>query len=144
MIKYDLVIASDHAGVKLKAKIIKKLQEKKLNILDFGTDDDTRVDYPDYSAKVTETIREGESEKGILICGTGIGMSIAANRGSEIRAALCFNEEMAEKSRSHNNANILVLGSKITSDNVSLKMLDIFLNTKFEGGRHSERIAKIT
>ncbi len=144
MLKYDVVIASDHAGVKLKKKIINLLSKKDFKVKDFGTDSDERVDYPDYAKHVTESIEEGFTEKGILICGTGIGMSIAANRSTDIRAALCLNETMATKSREHNNANILVLGSKITEDKLSLKMVDIFLNTKFDGGRHSKRLAKIS
>ncbi len=143
MKNYDLVIASDHAGVILKAKIIKFLQEKGLKILNLGSDNDERVDYPDYAIKVVEEIIEGVVSKGILICGTGIGMSIAANRSSAIRAALCTNEIMAEYARLHNNANILVLGSKITEDEISLKMVEKFLDTKFEGGRHARRLSKI-
>ena len=140
---YDLAIASDHAGVNLKSQIIKFLQEKGLKILNLGPDDEERVDYPDYAHKMLEEIIEGAAPKGILICGTGIGMSIAANRSSEIRAALCVTPMMAEYARLHNNANILVLGSKIIDDNLSLELVDIFLNTKFEGGRHLRRIKKI-
>jgi ribose 5-phosphate isomerase B len=92
---------------------------------------------------MVEEIIEKTVPQGILICGTGIGMSIAANRSSQIRAALCTNEFMAERARSHNDANILVLGSKLVDDNISIKMVEIFLNTKFEGGRHSRRLAKI-
>lgn len=143
MKNYDLVIASDHAGVILKAKIIEFLQEKGLKILNLGSDNDERVDYPDYAIKVVEEIIEEVVSKGILICGTGIGMSIAANRSSAIRAALCTNEIMAEYARLHNNANILVLGSKITEDEISLKMVEKFLDTKFEGGRHARRLSKI-
>ncbi|MDP4708475.1 MAG: ribose 5-phosphate isomerase B [Rickettsiaceae bacterium] len=140
---YDLAIASDHAGVNLKGKIIKILREKGLKILNLGSDDDERVDYPDYAHKMVEEIIEGSAPKGILICGTGIGMSIAANRSSAIRAALCVNEYMAEYSRLHNNANVLVLGSKLVEDKVSLQMVEKFLETKFEGGRHSRRLGKI-
>jgi len=140
---YDLAIASDHAGVNLKAKIIKFLQQKNLKILNLGSDNEDSVDYPDYAHKVVEEIVEGSSPKGILICGTGIGMSIAANRSSSIRAALCTSEYMAERSRMHNNANILVLGSKLIEDEVSLKLVEKFLDTKFEGGRHIGRLNKI-
>ncbi|RTK92685.1 MAG: ribose 5-phosphate isomerase B [Rickettsiales bacterium] len=144
MQNYDLAIASDHTGVMLKYKIIKMLEDQKMKILDLGTDNDEKVDYPDYANKVVEVLIEQTANLGILICGTGIGMSIAANRSSDIRAALCFNEFMAERARLHNDANILVLGSKICEDDIALKMVNIFLNTKFEGGRHLRRISKIS
>ena len=144
MQNYGLAIASDHTGVMLKHKIIKMLEDQKIKILDLGTDNDEKVDYPDYANKVVEVIIEQTANLGILICGTGIGMSIAANRSSDIRAALCFNEFMAERARLHNDANILVLGSKICEDDIALKMVNIFLNTKFEGGRHLRRISKIS
>ena len=143
MQNYDLAIATDHAGVKLKAKIIKFLQKKNLNILDLGSHGDESVDYPDFAYKMVEEIIEETVPKGILICGTGIGMSIAANRSSSIRAALCTSEYMAERARMHNDANILVLGSKLVPDDLSLKMVEKFLETKFEGGRHTRRLAKI-
>ncbi len=143
MQNYDIAIATDHAGVRLKNKIKAHLRKIGMNVLDLGTDTEERVDYPDYANKMVEVIIEKTVPKGILICGTGIGMSIAANRSSDIRAALCFNEFMAERARSHNDANILVLGSKICEDEVSLKMVDLFLHTQFEGGRHTGRIAKI-
>lgn len=143
MQNYDLAIATDHAGVKLKAKIIKFLQKKNLNILDLGSDGDESVDYPDFAYKMVEEIIEETVPKGILICGTGIGMSIAANRSSSIRAALCTSEYMAERARMHNDANILVLGSKLVPDDLSLKMVEKFLEAKFEGGRHTRRLAKI-
>lgn len=144
MKNYDLAIASDHTGIMLKSKIIEMLEGQKMTILDLGPDNDEKVDYPDYANKVVEVIIEQTASLGILICGTGIGMSIAANRSSDIRAALCFNEFMAERARLHNDANILVLGSKSYEDDISLKMVNIFLNTKFEGGRHLRRISKIS
>ena len=143
MQNYDLAIASDHAGINLKAKIVQFLQKKNMKILDLGTDTDESVDYPDYSHKMVEEIIEETAPKGILICGTGIGMSIAANRSSAIRAALCVTEYMAERARMHNDANILVLGSKLTPDALSIKMVEKFLKTEFEGGRHARRLAKI-
>ncbi len=143
MQNYDLAIASDHAGINLKAKIVQFLQKKNMKILDLGTDTDESVDYPDYSHKMVEEIIEETAPKGILICGTGIGMSIAANRSSSIRAALCVTEYMAERARMHNDANILVLGSKLTPDALSIKMVEKFLKTEFEGGRHARRLAKI-
>jgi ribose 5-phosphate isomerase B len=145
MENYDLAIASDHAGTILKAKII-DLLKKQYNMitLDLGTNGEESVDYPDFAYKVVEEIIEGTVSKGILICGTGIGMSIAANRRSSIRAALCVSEYMAKSARMHNDANILVLGSKLCTDDLSLKIVEKFLNTKFEGGRHSKRLSKIS
>ncbi|MFK7973263.1 MAG: ribose 5-phosphate isomerase B [Rickettsiaceae bacterium] len=143
MKNYDLAIASDHAGVQLKAKIITTLHHLGMKVLDLGPVTDERVDYPDFANKLVQEIIDGTVEKGVLICGMGIGMSIAANRSSEIRAALCLNELMADKARSHNNANVLVLGSKLIPDNLSIKIVDKFLNTKLEGGRHANRLAKI-
>lgn len=143
MKNYDLAIASDHAGVKLKGKIIRDLRKKNVKVLDLGTDSEERVDYPDFTYKMVEEIIEKTVSQGILICGTGIGMSIAANRSSDIRAALCTSEFMAERARSHNDANILVLGSKLVDDDISIKMVEKFLKTEFEGGRHARRIAKI-
>lgn len=141
---YDIAIAGDHSGYHLKDKIINHLKAKELSVQDFGTNADETVDYPDYAKKVVESILEGEVKIGILTCGTGIGMSIAANRRSGIRAALCFNLLMAERARSHNNANILILGSKIVDDELALQLVDKFLNAKFEGGRHSVRLAKLS
>ena len=143
MQNYDLAIASDHAGVNLKAKIIQLLKQKGIEILDLGAEGDASVDYPEYAHKMIEEIIEETVQKGILICGTGIGMSIAANRSSAVRAALCVTEYMAERARMHNDANILVLGSKLAEDSISLKIVDQFLNTKFEGGRHSRRLGQI-
>ena len=143
MKNYDLAIASDHAGVKLKDKIIRDLRKKNVKVLDLGTDSEERVDYPDFTYKMVEEIIEKTVSQGILICGTGIGMSIAANRSSDIRAALCTSEFMAERARSHNDANILVLGSKLVDDDISIKIVEKFLQTEFEGGRHARRIAKI-
>ncbi|WP_342271739.1 ribose 5-phosphate isomerase B [Candidatus Tisiphia endosymbiont of Parasteatoda lunata] len=140
---YDLIIASDHSGFLLKSKIISYLHDKNISILDCGTYNQEIVDYPDYSKKVVDGILENVAPLGILICRTGIGMSIAANRTSEIRAALCFDLFMAERSRAHNDANIIVLGAKIPNEELACKMIDKFLTTKFEGGRHSARLAKI-
>lgn len=142
---FKISIASDHNGVNLKDKIIKHLKNKKHEVLDLGPfDDKESVDYPDYAKKVCESLMEEQSQFGILICGTGIGMSIAANRRSEIRAALCTNEFMAEMARAHNDANILIIGSRISSDNEVISILDKFLTSSFEGGRHKSRLAKIT
>lgn len=140
---YTIAIASDHSGVLLKEGIIKHLIQKNISVLNLGTDSSESVDYPDYASKVVNSIIEGESSIGILICGTGIGMSIAANRNSQIRAALCHDLFTSERARSHNDSNILVLGSKVVDEDLAIKMVDKFLSTKFEGGRHAVRLAKI-
>lgn len=133
----------DHSGFALKNKIIKYLRSKNISILDYGTNSQQIVDYPDYSKKVVDGILEEVALLGILICGTGIGMSIAANRTSEIRAALCFDVFMAERARAHNDANILVLRAKVPEEQVVYQMVDKFLSTSFEGGRHITRLSKI-
>lgn len=144
MANYDFVIASDHTGYHLKLKIVEFLQKKHLKIYDFGAHNEESVDYPDFAKKVTEAIEDEIAPFGILICATGIGMSITANRNSSIRAALCNNEVMAKYARLHNNANILVLGAKHVNDELCYEMIDAFINTKFEGGRHQRRINKIS
>ncbi len=141
--KYNISIASDHHGVQIKSDIIEFLQSREHNILDLGPFSTETVDYPDYAQKLCENIYDSISEFGILICGTGIGMSIAANRHSYIRAALCTNVFMAERARSHNNANILVVGNQISSIEEILAMVEKFFTCPFEGGRHTQRLAKI-
>lgn len=140
---YDIAIASDHTGYLLKSKIIQYLNNCALLVKDYGINNNEVVDYPDYAYKVVDGIVEENIKNGILICGTGIGMSIAANRRSDIRAALCLNPYMAEMARSHNDANILVLPSKLISDDQPFEIIDKFLNTSFEGGRHSVRLSKL-
>jgi len=140
---YNIAIASDHSGYLLKDKIIKFLIDKKLTVKDFGTNSSETVDYPDYANMVVDSILDEESLSGILICGTGIGMSIAANRRLGIRAALCTDLFMAERARSHNDANVLVVPSKILQDDEIIAIVDKFLSTQFEGGRHNTRIAKL-
>lgn len=141
-----IVIANDHAGYDLKMKILAYFKQKysKRKIIDCGSDSaEERVDYPDYAEKVVHQIRDGNAQLGILICASGIGMSIAANRHKGIRAALCLNDFMAIKSRAHNDANILVLGSSVTEDKIAFKIIDSFLNKDFEGGRHAIRVEKL-
>lgn len=142
---YDIIIASDHAGFDLKKAALEYSAQKNLKTLDLGTyNSSEKVDYPDYAAKVVEALVQGNiAEKAILICNTGIGMSIAANRNSSIRAALCKDVPTAEASRAHNDANILVLAAGSTEKNLAFKIIDRFLSTKFEGGRHSVRLEKI-
>lgn len=138
----QIAIANDHAGVKLKNKIVEFFSPQGIDFINLGSNDLESVDYPDYAHLVVDSIIEGRAQKGILICATGIGMSIAANRSSEIRAALCLNEFMTERARAHNDANVLVLASKITSDKDSIAMVKKFLSTEFEGGRHTKRVEK--
>lgn len=132
----DIFIASDHAGFRLK-----EFLKKHFELIDLGTDSESSCDYPIFAKKLAEKIN-GENH-GILICGTGIGMSIAANRFSHIRAALCTNETMAKLARQHNDANVLVLGARIISENIALKCVEKFLSTDFEGDRHQRRISLI-
>jgi ribose 5-phosphate isomerase B len=140
-----IAIASDHAGFKLKSQCIELLTALSYKVLDLGAySGENSVDYPDYAKLVCEELVEENSNVGILICGSGIGMSIAANRVSNIRAALCLNVDMAFTSRAHNNANVLVMGSRITSYDQAKEIIMKFLNTSFEGGRHLNRIQKIS
>ena len=141
----NIAIASDHSGYLLKDKIIQYLSQKEeFKIIDLGTNSNEAVDYPIYAKMVVDNLLEGIVHTGILICGTGIGMSIAANRSSHIRAALCLDLFMAERARLHNDANILILASKITDYSLAMQIVDKFLRTSFEVGRHSSRLAKIT
>ena len=138
-----IFISSDHAGFKLKEFIKIYLSKKKLDFKDLGPKNDNRVDYPDFAHKVARKVKAGKNNIGILICGSGMGMSMAANRHKNIRAALCFNLKSTKLSRLHNDANIITLGSRVLSKKNALNLVGIFLNTKFEGGRHSKRIKKI-
>lgn len=143
MLKYDLLIANDHAGFELKEKVIENLAAGGLAIKDLGTDSAISVDYPDFAKKLVAEIENNTAMVGILICGTGIGMSIAANRHSSARAALCTNAEMALFAREHNDANILVLGSRINTKKEAFAIIEKFLQAEFKGGRHVGRIAKL-
>ena len=135
-----VAIGSDHGGYDLKKLIVSKLQHDGYEISDFGTFSEESVDYPDFSNKVCECVRTGECERGILICGTGIGMSIAANRFREIRAALCHDAFTARMSREHNNANVLCLGARVTGSEVALDIVNVWMQTEFAGGRHQRRL----
>ena len=138
-----IFISSDHAGFKLKEAIKKYLSNKKLTFQDLGPNNNTRVDYPDFAHKVAKRVKTNKDNIGILVCGSGMGMNIAANRHKNIRAAQCFNLKSTKLSRLHNNANIITLGSRLLTKKNALSCVSIFLNTKFEGGRHSKRIKKI-
>ena len=136
-----IVIASDHAGFKLKSKI--KAHFADIDWLDLGTDNEDSVDYPDFGQALARAITNNEAETGVLICGSGIGISIAANRFAAVRAALCTSEEMAMLSRQHNNANVIVLGERIIDEATALKAIETFFKTEFEGGRHERRVNKM-
>jgi len=138
-----IFISSDHAGYKLKETIKSYLSKKKLSFQDMGPYNSDRVDYPDYAHKVAKKVKIDKNNIGILVCGSGMGMNIAANRHKNIRAAQCFNLKSTKLSRLHNDANIITLGSRVLTKKNALSCVGIFLNTKFEGGRHSKRIKKI-
>jgi ribose 5-phosphate isomerase B len=138
-----IFISSDHAGFKLKEEIKSHLSKKKISFKDMGPYNDDRVDYPDYAHKVARKVMTNKSNVGILVCGSGMGMNIAANRHKNIRAAQCFNLKSTKLSRLHNDANIITLGSRLLNKKLALSCVNTFLNTKFEGGRHIKRIKKI-
>lgn len=136
-------IASDHAGFKLKEAVKERLKALGHDVLDRGTYDETSVDYPDYGALAARDVSDGVAERGVLICGSGIGMSMVGNRIKDVRAALCTSTIMAEMSRKHNDANVLTMGARYTDPDLAMQILDVWLNTEFEGGRHQRRIDKI-
>ena len=138
-----IFISSDHAGYKLKEQIKKKFHNKFL-FDDLGTNNSkTSVNYPDFAHKLSKKVSNNNKNIGILVCGSGMGMSMAANKHKKIRAAVCYSVKNAKLSRLHNNANIITLGSRLTKKNIAFKCIEVFINTKFEGGRHKERVKKI-
>ena len=138
-----LVIGCDHAAFDAKTELVHFLKSIGQDIIDEGTHSLDSVDYPDFAARVSQKVQSGEAQRGILICGTGIGMSIAANRFKNIRAALCFNEELAKLSRLHNDANVLCLGARTQSIESMKSILSVWLTTEWEGDRHAIRLNKI-
>ena len=138
-----IFISSDHAGFNLKEIIKKFLLKKKLKFYDLGTYNSNKVDYPDFAHKVAKKVKIKKNHVGILVCGSGMGMNMAANRHKNIRAAQCFNLKSTKLSRLHNDANIITLGSRLLTKKNALNCVSIFLNTKFEGGRHRKRLKKI-
>lgn len=139
-----LAIASDHGGFKMKEFLKKKLEDAKYKIKDFGTYSDDSVDYPDWIHPLSKAINDGEYEVGIIICGSGNGAQMTANKYPDVRAGLCWNEEQAKLSRMHNNANILSLPGRFVHFDTAWKIVEIFLSTDFEGGRHTQRVNKIS
>ena len=138
-----IFISSDHAGYKLKEEIKKHLKRKKLFFEDMGPNNNQKVDYPDYAHKVARKVRLNKKNVGILVCGSGTGMNIAANKHKNIRAAQCFNLKSTKLSRLHNDANVITLGSRLITKKNALRFVSVFLNTKFDGGRHLKRVGKI-
>lgn len=138
-----IAVASDHAGYALKSKIKTHLETKGISVEDFGTFEEESADYPEYGILAARFVAQNKADFGILVCGSGIGMSIIANKVKGIRAALCTSEEMAVLSRQHNNANVLAIGGRLTEHNYALRIVDAWLKTPFEGGRHFRRINKI-
>lgn len=137
-----IAIGSDHGGFNLK-EVIKKSFEDEVEFIDYGTDSNESVDYPDFGQAVAEAVASGDVDRGIVICGTGIGISIAANKVKGIRCALCNGLFSAKMSRNHNDANVLALGARVIGDGLAIEIVKVFLQEEFEGGRHSKRVEKI-
>jgi ribose 5-phosphate isomerase B len=139
-----IAIASDHGGYELKTGLIKDLEGRGFQVLDLGTDSADSVDYPDFADAVARAIRDGKASRGVLLCGSGIGISIAANRHPELRAALVHDALTARLARQHNDANVLVMGGRLVGPELAKDCLEVFLKTEFEGGRHARRVAKMS
>ena len=139
----NIILASDHAGFKLKEEIKKFLIKKRNKVLDLGTKNTNAVDYPDYAHLLSIRMKKNNNLLGILVCGSGSGMSMAANKHTNIRAALCYNVKSTKLSRLHNNANVMTIGSRLIKKKVALKCVSTFLKTDFDGGRHTRRVKKI-
>ena len=138
-----IAIGCDHGGYELKEHIVKYLKDKGVDVKDFGVYNEDSVDYPDCAAPVCKAVLSGEAERGILLCGTGIGISIAANKHKGIRAALCSDVYSAKMTKQHNNSNIICLGGRVTGRELAFMIVDAWMNAEFEGGRHQARIDKI-
>ena len=138
-----IAIGSDHAGYELKEKIKEYLNDNDINYIDFGTNSTDSCDYPDFAERVSMYVSKNENSQGILVCGSGIGVSIVAHKIKHVRAALCYSSECAELSRKHNNANVLCLGARFIDFETAKEIIKSFLNTDFEGGRHLNRVNKI-
>ena len=138
-----LALGCDHGGYPLMKEVIKYLEDNKIAFKNFGTYSEASVDYPEYAKRVAHAVADGECEKGILICGTGIGISIAANKVKGIRAAACSDYFSAKYTRLHNDANCLCLGDRVVGAGLALELVDVFINTGFEGGRHATRVGQI-
>jgi ribose 5-phosphate isomerase B len=139
----NIAIGNDHAGTSYKFEIVKLLKNKGINVINFGTDDDVSMDYPDAIHPVAEAVETGRADLGIILCGSGNGAAMTANHHKNIRAALCWNDELVALARQHNDANILSLPARFVSLEDALKFVETFLSTSFDGGRHQRRIDKI-
>jgi ribose 5-phosphate isomerase B len=139
----EILIAADHAGFELKKKLADQLKKLGYKVRDLGTNSADSTDYPDYAHPLAKEVSEGKAKRGILVCGTGLGMSYVANRYPNVRAAVTWSPEVAELARSHNDANVLVLPSRFVNDHEAEKILEKWLDTPFEGGRHERRVVKI-
>ena len=144
MSKFKVAVACDHGGLELKNKIKEYLQSNGYEICDFGTNSTESCDYPDFALPASEAVASGKCERGIIVCTTGIGVSMVANKVPHVRCALCHVTFGAELTRRHNDANVLALGGKVVGEECALKIVDTFLKTEFEGGRHQRRVDKIT
>ncbi len=140
---HTIAIANDHAGTAYKKEIVKLLQEKNIEVLDFGTDTTDSVDYPDYIHPAAAAVENGEAGMGIVLCGSGNGAQLTANKHKGVRAALCWNKELVALARQHNDANVLSIPARFVSLYQALSFVEVFINTDFEGGRHTRRVEKI-
>ncbi len=139
-----IAVAADHAGFALKEKLRESLRAQGHEVVDYGTSSETSCDYPDFAAPVARAVAAGDAERGVLVCYTGVGMSMAANKVSGVRAAVAFRPDEVELTRAHNDANVLTLGAKFTDLKTAEELVDVFLRTPFEGGRHARRVGKIS
>ena len=139
----NIIISNDHAGVELKNKVKKYLEAGGHKLIDFGNNDGESVDYPDFIHPLAKQVSENKEQTGIIICGSGNGVSMVANKYKGVRAAICWNKELASLSRQHNNANVLSLPARFLSSKEAIEIVDVFLTTEFEGGRHERRVNKI-
>ncbi len=138
-----IALGSDHAGLRLKKKILEYLMGRGYDTVDVGTNSEESTHYPIFASEVARLVQEGQADRGILVCGTGIGMCIAANKFPGVRAALCLNEYMARMSRLHNDANVICFGDRVMGEELTISVLEVWLNTPFEGGRHEVRVKLI-
>lgn len=143
MTKEIIALASDHGGIEMKTMLSQQLAAAGYGVLDLGTEGTQSVDYPDFALAMAQTLADGKANRGVLLCGSGIGISIAANRFSHVRAALVHDAYGARMCRQHNDANVLVMGGRTTGPDIARECLEIFLATEFEGGRHARRVAKL-
>jgi len=138
-----IAIGNDHAGTELKLQILRYLEENNHTVINVGTDTDESVDYPDFAHQVAQKVDQGETEKGVVICGSGNGVNITVNKYPGVRSALCWTPEIAALARQHNNANVIAIPARFVSAEMALEMVKVFFETDFEGGRHSRRVDKI-